>query len=313
MYYSQVLVLEIVVPMMVFILGGFLIKKIGFFTSEEFRKLGTMNFKTFIALTLFFDVYQANIMEAFETRIVIFAIVGIVILFAISWIVCFRLIKDHKDAATVAHGIYRGNYLLFGTSLGSALCTGDGVGIIAALAAVVIPLFNILSVILFTITCEENGQKNHIFKYIIQNPLVDAAIIGIIFNVLRIPIPQIIETPLEQLRDLAVPISLIALGGVVTFQNLWSHKEYLVIVNILKLIVVPCITVFAAILLGFRGDLLIVTLAIFATPVAVSSTPMAQAMSGNGALAGEIVASTSILCIFTIPLFVTVLSHLGFL
>ncbi len=313
MYYSLVLVLNVVIPMLVFILAGFLIKKIGFFTKDEFRKLGTMNFKTFIALTLFFEVYQSNIREAFKTRIVIFAIVGIVILFAITWFVSFRLIKDRSDAATMAHGIFRGNYLLFGTSLGAGLCTGDGPGIIAALSAVVIPLYNILAIILFVITCGEDLKKSKILEHIFKNPLIDAAIIGIIFNLCKIPIPELIETPLEQLRDLAVPISLITLGGVVTFQNLWSHRKYLVIVNSIKFILIPCVAVIAAILLGFRGDLLVVTLAIFATPTAVSSTPMAQAMGGNGALAGEIVASTSILCILTLPLYVTILSHLGFL
>ena len=52
-------------------------------------------------------------------------------------------------------------------------------------------------------------------------------------------------------------------------------------------------------------------LAAFASPTAVASNPMAQAMGGNGELAGEIVVATSACCIITIFLFVWGLKAAG--
>ena len=68
-----------------------------------------------------------------------------------------------------------------------------------------------------------------------------------------------------------------------------------------------------AIALGMRGDVLIALLAVFGSPTAVSSAPMAQAMGGNGELAGEIVAITSVCSIVSVFLLVFALSRFGFL
>ena len=60
-----------------------------------------------------------------------------------------------------------------------------------------------------------------------------------------------------------------------------------------------------------RGDFLVALLAIYASPTAVASAPMAQEMGGNGTLSGEIVATTTTFSIVTIFLFVFGLSGLG--
>lgn len=52
--------------------------------------------------------------------------------------------------------------------------------------------------------------------------------------------------------------------------------------------------------IGLRGDILVALLAVFASPTAVASTPMVQGMGGDGELAGEIVATTSVFCIVTL-------------
>lgn len=47
------------------------------------------------------------------------------------------------------------------------------------------------------------------------------------------------------------------------------------------------------------------------SPTTVASAPMAQTMGGNGELAGEIVATTSVLYVFTLFFFVFGMSHAG--
>ena len=69
------------------------------------------------------------------------------------------------------------------------------------------------------------------------------------------------------------------------------------------------LTAFA--LAGYRGDALVAVLAVFGSPTAVASAPMAQAMGGNGSLAGRLWQWTSVCCIVTIFLFVYVLSFTG--
>ena len=49
----------------------------------------------------------------------------------------------------------------------------------------------------------------------------------------------------------------------------------------------------------------------FGCPTAVASAAMAQEMGGNGDLAGEIVAVTSVISLFTMFIFIFVLSSAG--
>ena len=66
-------------------------------------------------------------------------------------------------------------------------------------------------------------------------------------------------------------------------------------------------------LLGYRGAAMAALLAVFASPTAVASTPMAQTLGGNVKLAGEIVALTTAFSVITVFLFIAALSNLGLL
>ena len=52
-------------------------------------------------------------------------------------------------------------------------------------------------------------------------------------------------------------------------------------------------------LLGFQGVAFVSLIGVFASPTAVNSFTMAQQMGGDAELAGDIVVSTSALCIVT--------------
>lgn len=108
-----------------------------------------------------------------------------------------------------------------------------------------------------------------------------------------------------------IPLALVTLGGILSFRSMMRHRAYLISVSVLHLAVVPLLMVLAGVIFGYRGDVLILILAVFASPTAVASAPMAQTMGGDGDLAGEIVAATSVLCVFTLFLFVFVMSQMG--
>ena len=76
--------------------------------------------------------------------------------------------------------------------------------------------------------------------------------------------------------------------------------------------IVPVIGLAVGILLGYRDVELVGLLAVFASPTAVASGPMAQAMGGNGQLAGEIIATTSAGCIVSIFLLILFLRGFGY-
>jgi predicted permease len=80
-----------------------------------------------------------------------------------------------------------------------------------------------------------------------------------------------------------------------------------------KLVISPLFMVTAAVLLGFRNEVLVPILLMSGAPTAVSSYTMAEQMGGDGELAGEIVVFTTGISIATIFVWVFVLKQLMFI
>lgn len=308
---NLLLAASVVVPLFIYMAIGRLIRQFHLFSQENFKSLNVVIFRVFIPLSLFFDVYEADFGEAVRPDVFLYTSVLVILVFLISWIIFTKHVPNQADASTMIQGVYRSNYVLFGTTIAAPLCPQSGVALVAALAALIVPLFNILAVILFEIKRGGKIKPSQLICNIFKNPLVDAGILGCAFSILQIPVPELIASPLIKAGNIASPLALITLGGMLSFGSILKHLKYLITVITAKLILVPFFALAFFILLGYRGDVLVAILAVFASPTAVASTPMAQTMGGNGTLAGEIVALTSACSILTIFLFVMVLSGNG--
>lgn len=307
------LAVKVVLPLLIYMAVGFMTRRRGIFSAENFKALNRMTFRIFMPLTLFFNIYEAEMGETVRPGIFLFAVTVILLQFTVLWIGYTRSIKSKPDCATMIQGTYRSNFVLFGNVITASLSGESGLALVAALAAVVVPVFNILAVILFEVKRENELKIGRMILNIFKNPLVDAGILGAVFKVFHLPFPTLLQQPLATLGDIATPLALTALGGMLSLGSIIQHRNYLLTAVFGKLIAVPVIALSAAIMMGYRGDALVAVLAIFASPTAVASTPMAQSMGGNGELAGEIVAATSVCCIITIFLFVLFLSGKNFI
>ena len=147
----------------------------------------------------------------------------------------------------------------------------------------------------------------------VKNPLIIATLSGLIFIAFKINLPKPVYKTLLDISKIATPLAFIILGAELQFGNILKNLKYLISVNILRLIGNPLITIGLAKILGFEGIELVALLSMSACPTAVSSYTMAKEMDADGDLAGEIVATTSLLSIFTIFCWVLLLKNLGWI
>lgn len=308
---SFMLAASVVIPLVVYMVIGGIVKKLNMFSQENFKALNGLIFKIMIPLALFFEVYHADIGDVAKPALFAFVEVSILTIFGVTWLVITKFVPENKDASVMIQGIYRSNFVLFGTMIASSLCGDAGMAVVAALSATVVPTFNILAVLLFEIKRGGSFDLKKLFIGILKNPLVDAGVLGLLFNLLRIPIPMLLADPLTKLGSAATPVALVALGGMLSFDSIAGHTKYLTVAVIARLVIIPLIIISISVALGFRGDVLVAMLAIFGSPTAVASNPMAHAMGGNGILAGEIVAASTVCSVVSIFMFVFTLSSMG--
>ena len=308
------LAFNVVTPLVIYMVIGVIIRLLKLFSDSTLKELNNVIFKVLIPFSLFFDIYSADLGSVVSAPLFLWTCGLITATFVIALLVSIKAMpNDRADIPTVAQGIYRSNTVLFGTVISRSIAGEEGAAIMAALFVVVVPLLNILAVIDFEVMRGGKVDLKKTLWQIVKNPLVVAGILGGVVNLSGLKLPELVCQPLITLGDLASPLALVVLGAMLSFKSMVSHKGRLLTAVFCKLVAVPavCLTVMA--LLGYRGAAMAALLAVFASPTAVASTPMAQTLGGNVKLAGEIVALTTAFSVVTVFLFIAVLSNLGLL
>lgn len=300
-----------VFPMFVYMALGKLISVFKFMAYEDFRKLNQVIFEFFIPCMLFSSIYESDFRHGADPTLIAEVVVLLLVIFALLWLIVPRFIKDKANASVMIQAWYRSNFVLFGMLLGNNIYPDRDLGIIAAMAAFVVPLYNIIAVVLFEAFRGGKVPFSEIVKKICQNKLVIAGVLGVLFSVTGIRLPVLFTDAIADIGDAALLMALVCIGGMISLGSVMHDWRLLTAALAGRLLVVPLIAVPLFVMLGCRDVELVAILAAFASPCAVAGVSMAYAMGGNGDLAGEIQALSSVCSLFTILIFIWVLRSLG--
>ncbi len=300
-----------VVPSAIYLAIGIILKLAHVVTDEEVRKFTHMVFVALYPFIMFENLYGKNIAEHMDLKLGLYAIGFTFLQFMVSWLFVCGIEKDNFERGAMIQALYRSNYVLMGFPIAINLFGKGNITAVAIIMMLVVPFYNVSSVIIF-----ENfrGGKVHvkdILKRILTNPIIDGGIAAFVVMMLGIDLPATIETTVGALSDATAPISLILLGASLNFEGFSSDRKRIAICALGKLVIFPAIGIAGAVALGFRDVPLIAITLMTAAPVALSSYAMASSMGGNGKLAGELVVITTLTSCFTIPVFLFILKTNG--
>ena len=99
---------------------------------------------------------------------------------------------------------------------------------------------------------------------------------------------------------MASPLALLVIGAEFRADAAVKKLRSTVCAGLIKLLLLPALTIFAAAALGFRGEAMVAVLVFSGTPTAVASYIMAENMHNDGVLANGIVAFTTLLSAVTV-------------
>lgn len=306
---NLILSFNIVLPIFLILSLGYILKKLKILDELTTKNMNSVNFKVFLPLLLFYNVYKTDLSVVFNPKLLIFSIISVILVFLLLFIIIPLLEKDNRKRGVIIQGIFRSNFVIFGVPVCEALFGQNATGVASMLIAIVVPLFNFLAVICLEIYRGGNINFKKIIKGIITNPLIIASIIGLFFIYFKIKLPAPIEKTINDISKIATPLAFILLGSSFTFSAFSLYIKQLSITILGKLIIVPGIVLYIAALLGFRNVELTCLLSVFASPTAVSSYTMAEQMDGDSILAGQIVVLTSIISIITVFLWIFILKQ----
>ncbi len=329
-----------VLPLLLLIGLGYFLSRIGFLNEEFLVNANRFVFRIALPALLFFTIYNASGLEDINWNVIIYAMIGVFVLFVLGLVSVVLLVKGADKKGVVLQSVFRSNMAILGIPLAEALGGEPAVLGVALISLAVIPLYNILSVISLTMfQKDESGKQipwHKVLFKIITNPLIIAIVLGIIVLMVRtaIPVSQIsgelvfslknnlefLYTFIKWVAQIASPLALIILGGGFQFAAVKSLRREIILGTSWRILFAPLLGLSVAVILSrnttffhFASYDYPALIATFAAPVAVTSAIMAKEMGGDERLAGQIVVWSSLLSIFSIFVIVISFRYLGIL
>lgn len=326
-----------VMPIILLIILGYMLKIKGFFGADFLKMANKMVFRVCLPTLLFYNVYNISNLGAIRWDVVLYCLVIIAILFALGLLTVVFFVKDKKQKGVILQCVFRSNFAIIGLPLSEALGGAEGIAVAAILSAFTIPFFNILAVVALSVFVSEGDAKidvKDILMKIVKNPLIIGVCAGLVVLVIRSFIPvnaerelvfsisgnlKFLYTAIGNVAKIASPLALIVLGGQFTFSAVKGLLKEIVIGTAWRIVAAPVIgVVVAAVLcklgvLHFDVTVYPALVALFGSPVAVSSAIMAGEMDNDEQLASQLVVWTSVGSMFTIFLIVFALKYAGLL
>ena len=306
---NLILSLNVVLPLFITISLGYFLKSLNMFDNNTLDTMNNITFKSFLPMLLFYNIYKTDLQGVFNLKLMIFSATCVIALYLILYLIVPLIEKDNKKRGALLQGLFRSNFVIFGLPITESLFGSEKVGVAALLIAVIVLLFNILSVIALETFRGGKPDFRKISIGIIKNPLIIASCLGILTLLLKIKIPTAIEKTISDVSKIATPLSLILLGASFKFGNIKKYLKQTTIAVVGKTILTPCIILPICIMFGYRGVELSTLMIIFAAPTAISSFTMAQQMDSDSDLAGQIVVFTSAFCVVTVFMWIFVLKQ----
>jgi len=310
---SFLVALWVVTPMVLLMAVGAGVRKAGLMDRPTMRKVDKLTFRLFMPVLLFKNIYETDLSQHFDLREVLFALAALLALFAFALLVPPRLVKGPAQAASIGQAIVRSNYILFGISVAQSIYGEGNTGPVALLGAIVVPLTNAMSVVILELGRSGQAGAGQIFRSILKNPMVVAALAALALMALPFRIPALLWSVIRDIAGVTTTISFISLGVSLDLGEARANRRLLTLGVVLRMVLVPLIFLPISVALGFRGPTLCALLVLFAAPAAVASSPMAVAMGADGPLSGQLVCVTTVVSVFTMFCFTFLFRALGFL
>ncbi len=272
-------------------------------TDEAFmNKANSFVFKVALPVLVFQDLATVDFFEAWDWKFVVFCFLATLISITAVTVLSFFL-KDKSLQGEFIQASYRSSAAIFGIAFIQNIYGEAGMGPLMIVASV--PLYNIMAVVVLTVMKPERGKLDgalvgKTLKGIVTNPIIIGIVCGVLWSVLKLPMPVIMEKTVKNVAALATPLGLMAMGASIEFRGARKEVRPALAATLLKLVILAGVFLPVAISLGFRTEKLIAILVMLGSATTVSSYVMARNMGHKGVLTSSVVMFTTLLSAFTL-------------
>ena len=304
--------LNATIPVFLLMVLGLALRKIGWIDEVFASKMNKFVFRVPLPVLLFQDLATVDFYEMWDGRFVLFCFavtfLGIVIAGLLS-----LLLKNRRIQGEFIQASYRSSAALLGIAFIQNIYGSAGIAPLMIIGSV--PLYNIMAVAVLSFFSPERkkldaGTVKKTWKGIVTNPIIIGILIGMIWSLLRLPLPEIAAKTVSSIGATATPLGLMAMGASFDFRKALGQKGPALAASFLKLIGFCAVFLLIAAAMGFRQEKLVAILIMLGSATTVSCYVMAKNMGHEGTLTSSVVMLTTLGSAFTVTAWLYILKSL---
>lgn len=292
-------IVVVILPVVILAFLGFLAARFGIIRPGETGALSRFVFNIALPVLLFDSLSHVTLPPQIDWLFLLSYYAVVLVIYGLGmWLSHRWFATPRQEQGIFGLGASYSNLMLVGLPI-----------ILAGLGdEALLPLFLLVSVhsaVLFFLTAvlAEGGDWNSqragqmakdTLKTLVRNPIVIGIALGLAVNLLRLPVPAVLDEALSTLGQSALPLSLIVLGASLSTYHVRGHFREASLIIGLKLLVQP-VLVWVLVFPILRMDPLWGTVSVMAAgmPVGISAYIFAQNYhSGVAVLSTAVLLST---------------------
>ena len=182
-------------------------------------------------------------------------------------------------------------------ALSERLAGSAGVAWMALLVSVCVPLCNVAAVW----PLARHGGHGYA-RELARNPLILATASGLVFNLMGLKLPALVDTTLGRMGAAALPLGLMAVGAGLTLGALREGPRLAAALLTIKHALMPALALALVLALGLPAGQQLVVVAFAAMPTASSAYVLAVRMGGHGGFTAGLVTVSTLIGMASLPL-----------
>ena len=307
--------LNATVPVFAMIILGMLFKKIGIIDDVFASRMNKFVFLIPLPVLLFKDLATLDFNTIWDTKFVLFCFFITILSILIVTLLSF-LLKNKQNQGEFIQASYRSSAALLGIAL---IQNVYGKATMAPLMIIgSVPLYNIMAVVVLSFfSPERKGLSKEVWlktiKGILTNPILIGIVVGILWSLLHLPMPTMLDKTVTSIGNVATPLGLMAMGATFNYKEALGELKPALCASFIKLFGFCAMFLPLAIYLGFQGEQLIAILVMLGSATTVSCFVMAKNMGHTGILTSTVVMLTTIFSGFSITMWLYILKGMGLL
>ncbi len=304
--------LNAVLPVFFTMILGWFFHKIGLMDEVFSRRANRFVFQAALPALVFQDLAEADFLAVWDTSFVLFCFLATLISI-LGLMLASRLLRDKCVQGEFVQASYRSSAALLGIAFIQNIYGSGGMGPLMIIATV--PLYNVMAVVVLSVMKPDRGRLSReliktTLKGIAVNPIILGILLGVLWSVLKIPMPGILRKTVQNLGAVATPLGLMAMGATFDLRGIRGRMGLVGVCSFIKLIGLAAVFLPVAVWLGFTQEKMIAILVMLGSATTVSCFIMAKNMGHEGSLTSGVVALTTLLSSFTLTFWLFLLKSM---